>query len=143
MAWQITGSWTFTNLDEFVGKLKSDDFSPESALGLMYPSMPGVEGGAVVKGSEVEAYCSFVGQCEQVVGKCEQDDFSRVWGAWFPFTVDVVTYVEMVESETGNFLGKWVAYGDAVIFPGVVRYTMADIARTDGKCAEVRGPKRS
>lgn len=136
MAWQITGSWNFSNVDEFVDKLDSGDFKPGFALGLRYPSMPGVEGGAVVKGSKVEAKCSFVGQCDQ-------DGFGRTWSAWFPFTVDTVMYVEMRESETGDLLGKWCVYGDAEVFPGVVRYTGADVARTDDKRSEVRGPKRS
>lgn len=135
MSWQVTGSWTFTSLDEFVEALNSD-FKPKSALGLMYPSLPGVDGGAVRRGSEVEARCTFVGKCRQGGGS------GRIWGAWFPLTVDVVTYVEMTESETGEFLGKWAVYGDAEIFPNVVRYTGADIARTDGGEPEVRGPER-
>lgn len=136
MGWQVTGSWTFTSVDEFVEALNSD-FKPRSALGLMYPSLPGVDGGAVRRGSEVEARCTFVGKCRQGGGS------GRIWGAWFPLTVDVVTYVEMTESETGEFLGKWSVYGDAEIFPSVVRYTGADIARTDGGEPEVRGPERS
>ena len=135
MAWQVIGSWTFTSVDEFVDTLNSGDYRPRKALGLMYPSLPCVGGGAVCRGSEVEAKCTFV-------GKCGQGGSGRIWGAWFPLTVDVVTYVEMAESETGEILGKWAVYGDAEIFPNVIRYTGADVARTDGGEPEVRGPER-